>query len=68
MALKTKCLTPDAKFSSYITDRVVSAAVHLPFELDINAEEAELLEKLIHNQLELVLRSYFNTGVAADDV
>ena len=60
MALETKCLTPDAKFSSYITDRTVSAAVHLPFDLDINVDEARLLEKLIHNQLELVLRSYFN--------
>ena len=60
MALETKCLTPDAKFSSYITERTVSAAVHLPFDLKINVEEARLLEKLIHNQLELVLRSYFN--------
>ena len=60
MALETKCLTPDAKFSSYITDRTVSAAVHLPFDLDIDIDVAKLLEKLIHNQLELVLRSYFN--------
>ena len=60
MALETKCLTPDAKFSSYFTDRTVSAAVHLPFDLDIDIDEAKLLEKLIHNQLELVLRSYFN--------
>ncbi len=60
MALETKCLTPEANFSSYITDRVVSAAIHLPFDLGIDSDEAKLLEKLIHNQLELVLRSYFN--------
>ena len=60
MALETKCLTPDTKFSSYIADRTVSAAVHLPFDLDIDVDEARLLEKLIYNQLELVLRSYFN--------
>ena len=60
MALETKCLTPEANFSSYITDRVVSATIHLPFDLGIDSDEAKLLEKLIHNQLELVLRSYFN--------
>lgn len=60
MARETKCLTPDANFSSYISDSTVGAFVHLPFKLDLDEKEAELLESLIHNQLELVLRSYFN--------
>tara|TARA_R100000315_G_C5220792_1_gene132685 strand:- start:205 stop:441 length:237 start_codon:yes stop_codon:yes gene_type:complete len=34
--------------------------VDLPFPLDVDAEEAAILETLIHNQLELVLRPYFD--------
>ena len=60
MARETKCLTPDANFSSYISDSTVGGFVHLPFKLDLDKKEAKLLESLIHNQLELVLRSYFN--------
>ena len=60
MALETKCLTPDANFVTYIGEKIVSVDVELPFSLDLNEEEATILEKLIHNQLELVLRSYFN--------
>ena len=37
----------------------VSATVELPFILDITEQEAEILETLIHNQLEVLLRPYF---------
>ena len=60
MALETRCLTPDANFSTFISVRNIVTKVNLPFELEIDEGEAEILEKLIHNQLELVLRSYFN--------
>ena len=60
MALETKCLTPDANFHTYIGDRLIAIDVELPFSLDIDKREATILEQLIHNQLELVLRSYFN--------
>ena len=60
MALETRCLTPDVKFHTYIGERLIALDVELPFKLDLNEQDATLLEKLIHNQLELVLRSYFN--------
>ena len=60
MALETKCLTPDANFATHIGERLIAIDVHLPFNLDLNEQDATLLEKLIHNQLELVLRSYFS--------
>lgn len=60
MALKTKCLTPEANFSTIISGNKVESKVVLPFNLDISEQEAELLERLIHNQMEIVLRSYFN--------
>ena len=60
MALKTKCLTPEAKYSTSIGTKYISCRVTLPFELEVCKDEAETLEKLIHNQLELVLRSYFH--------
>ena len=60
MALETKCLTPDTKFITHVGEQQILNDVELPFSLDIDEEEATLLEKLIHNQLELILRSYFN--------
>ena len=60
MSLETKCLTPGANFSSYISTNTVGGFIHLPFELELSEDEAEVLDKLIHNQLELILRSYFN--------
>ena len=59
MALETKCLTPDTVFHTNIGTKYISARVVLPFELMINEKEAEILEKLLHNQIELVLRPYF---------
>ena len=59
MANKTKCLTSGAVFHIYIDKESVSVKADLPFELEVDDEEAEILEILIHNQLELVLRSYF---------
>lgn len=59
MANKTKCLTSGAVFHTDIRTRSVSVKVDLPFRLDVDEEEARELETLFHNQLELVLRSYF---------
>ena len=59
MALETKCLTPDATFHTSVGTKYISTRVVLPFELFIDEKEAEMLEKLLHNQIELVLRPYF---------
>ena len=59
MALETKCLTPDATFHTNVGTKYITTRVVLPFELKISREEAEVLEKLLHNQIELVLRPYF---------
>ena len=60
MALETECLTPGANFSTSIGTKYISCRVTLPFELKINRDETKTLERLIHNQMELVLRSYFD--------
>ena len=59
MALETKCLTPDAMFHTNIGTQYINMRVSLPFELKVSREEAEILERLLHNQIELVLRPYF---------
>jgi hypothetical protein len=61
VAQETKCLTNGAVFKIAVGQTMVSALVDLPFELKVSPEEAETLEKLIHNQMELVLRSYFES-------
>ena len=60
MALETKCLTPDANFTTIIKANRIESKVDLPFDLNITEHEAKTLERLIHNQMELVLRSYFS--------
>ena len=62
VALETKCLTGGAVFHTEINEEAVSVEVNLPFKLVLTEKEAVLLEKLIHNQLELVLRPYFEAG------
>jgi DNA-binding response OmpR family regulator len=59
MANSTKCLTNGAVFHTSINEDSISAKVSLPFDLNIKKEEAEILETLIHNSLEIVLRPYF---------
>ena len=59
MANSTKCLTTGAWFRIGVDEDSITAKVDLPFKLDIDEEEARIIETLIHNQLELVLRSYF---------
>ena len=55
----TKCLTSGAYFSTHVEPRRVSIAVDMPFELDIDEEEAIELETLLHNAVELVMSRYF---------
>ena len=59
MAQETKCLTSGARFHIGVHPRTIDTLVELPFELDLTEEEAETLTRLIHNQLELVLRPYW---------
>ena len=59
MAQETRCLTNGAVFHTKIKEKSLSVKVDLPFKMEITKKEAELLEKLIHNQLEVVLRPYF---------
>ena len=66
MAIETKCLTPGAHFHTNINKdyegrEYVTISVDLPpgTLTNLTKVEAELLEKLLHNQIELVLRPYF---------
>jgi len=59
MAQETKCLTNGAHFHISVNPRTIDAMVELPFDLKVSEAEAEVLMRLIHNQLELVLRSYW---------
>ena len=61
MAQETKCLTSGAIFHTAIRERDVSVKVDLPFKLEISDEEASILERLLHNQIELVLRYYYES-------
>ena len=55
----TRCLTSGAYFDTRIEPSRVSVAVDMPFEMDIDELEAEELETLLHNAVELVMSRYF---------
>lgn len=56
-----KCKTPDAIYSSDISDNEISISVELPFALDLNKDEAQELEAKLHYALEKVLAPYFKS-------
>lgn len=58
-AEKTKCQTPETIYNIKISDDNIKIKVDLPMDLDIDKSEAILLEKNIHNMLEIVLSKYF---------
>lgn len=60
MAFETQCLTSGAIFHTAVNENNVSVSVELPFTLNVTKEEGELIERLMHNQLELILRPYFD--------
>ena len=55
----TECLTNGAYFNTQISPRRVSISVDMPFDLNLDEEEAIKLENLLHNAVELVLSRYF---------
>ena len=59
MAQETKCLTSGAQYHIGVHPKTIDLMVELPFKLDLSEEEAETLMRLLHNQVELVLRSYW---------
>lgn len=58
-ALKTECQTPGVNYEISIKEDQISIKVDMNKKLDIDEKEAELLEKNIHNMLELILSKYF---------
>lgn len=59
MARKTKCLTPHCMYSTHINDKEVSISVRFPKPIKLSKKESALLEDLLHNSVECVLRPYF---------
>ena len=64
----TKCLTSGAMFHTSITPKKVGIEVEIPFDLDIDEEESGILETLLHNAVELVLRPYFNNNQNDEEI
>ena len=63
MANSTKCLTSGAIFSTNIKEDKISVDISLPFSIDLAKDEAVELGTLMHNQMEIVLRPYFDKKI-----
>jgi hypothetical protein len=63
MALETPCQTPDAIYKTQMYNILgqfmLNIGIEFPFPLNLTEEQAEILEKNIHNALELVLAPHF---------
>ncbi|MDC1160132.1 helix-turn-helix domain-containing protein [Luminiphilus sp.] len=59
MAIETKCLTPGAVFETHIQDESLSVRIDFGRKIDLSETEAELLEALVHNQLESALAQFW---------
>tara|TARA_B100000900_G_scaffold402408_1_gene408206 strand:- start:130 stop:390 length:261 start_codon:yes stop_codon:yes gene_type:complete len=62
MARKTECLTPGCMFHTRINSKGVSIRVDFPQQIHFTRKEAKLLEDLLHNSVETVLRPYFRVS------
>lgn len=62
MARKTECLTPGCMFHTSINSKGVSIQVDFPKQIHFTKKEAKLLENLLHNSVETVLRPYFRSS------
>lgn len=59
MAVETPCQTDGANFTTHITNRGLVVIVDFGRFIELNEEEATVLDANIHNALELVLAPYF---------
>jgi len=59
MAQKTTCQTPDAVYSIALKTNSIEVSVKLPKKLSLTKKQAKLLEKNIHNVMEIVLANHF---------
>jgi hypothetical protein len=62
MSVKTPCQTDGATYGITVEGDSVMAFVEFGRDLMLSAEEANLLERNVHNALELVLAKYWATG------
>ena len=59
MALKTRCSTPGAIYSTTITDSTIEVKVDLARTFNLSEDEAKQLERNLHNAVELALAPLF---------
>ncbi len=60
MAIRTKCQTPGAIFKTHISEKTIDVNIILPMKLNLTEAQAALLEKNIHNLLEVALSGLFS--------
>jgi hypothetical protein len=62
MAVTTACQTPGANISTHISPRGVTLHVEFGRWINLDENEAELLESNLHNAVEMVLAKYYLEG------
>lgn len=58
-ALETPCQTPGVEYNINISENKINIEIDLQTSLNIDENEAEILEANIHNSIEVILSKYF---------
>lgn len=59
MAIETPCQTPGCEFSTIVDKYGILVRVSFPETIELSPAQADLIEKNLHNAVELVLAPYF---------
>lgn len=58
-AISTECQTPGMVYDIVITPEKITIELTPPSIFELNEEEAKLVEKNLHNAIELVMKTHF---------
>jgi hypothetical protein len=62
MALETECLTDGCVYHTHVGPEHLDVTVDFPTTLELTKEQAGQIEKLLHNQVELVIAHALQTS------
>lgn len=58
-AIETPCQTPEVNYDTTINDHEIGVTAEMPMDVDLDAQQADTLDRNLHNMMEMVLAPLF---------
>lgn len=58
-AIETPCQTPEVNYNTTINDHEIGVTAEMPMDVDLDAQQADTLDRNLHNMMEMVLAPLF---------